>query len=145
MINRPITSSDSWLTVSDNPGTVPYINTYGNNNQSLQGLVKYETATCSFQVYDGTSWQTIGSGGQTIIGFSSYAQKIMQWASTKMMEEQNRAYHASQHPTVASAVEDVKKAEERLELVIKLCQEYETIAGDANATTGYVSTGPSTP
>lgn len=75
------------------------------------------------EVFDGTSWQMIPMTSATIT-MSGAADSAISWAMQKMFQEQERDRLAKEHPAVANAINAVKKAEEQLDLVVKLSKEH---------------------
>lgn len=99
-----------FMTVSSNPGSTPYVNT----NQPMTGLVRYHGN--NLQVYDGSSWMTVG-GGSANVNLSSEAIGILQWARKKMAEEAEILELAKDNPTIKDLYNKVKMYEDQIRMV----------------------------
>ena len=109
-----------FMTVSSNPGSSPYINT----SQPMTGLIRYHNN--SLQVYDGSSWMTVG-GGSANVNLSSEAIGILQWARKKMAEEAELAQLAKDNPAVKDLYDKIKMYEDQLKMVKILIKEEQKV------------------
>jgi len=115
---KSILQSGRYLTVTGN-GTYPYIS---NNGNSLgTGNMRFNTQTQNVEVYDGNQWITCSTGSVSV-GLNGDAESLLDWARIKRDEESRIVALAAKHPTVANALEAVKKAQEQLQVVSILCE-----------------------
>jgi hypothetical protein len=56
------------------------------------------------------------------VGLNGDAESLLDWARIKRDEESRIVVLAAKHPTVANALEAVKKAQEQLQLTTILCE-----------------------
>ena len=103
-------------------GGPAYISKSYNSNTFMQGDMRYDIESQCIKVWDGQTWQTLyGSPGT--VELNNEAQALLEWVHNKMVEEYRLAALAEKHPTVADALEAVKKAEEQVKIVAALVQE----------------------
>ena len=95
-----------------------YNNSTASNN-TLVGQVRYNGANQNMEVYDGMVWQTMNSSYPSI-ELAPHVQAVVEWAKSKMVEEQRLQQLARQHPTVADAMAAVAEAQEQLRVVAAL-------------------------
>ena len=115
---KSILQSGRYLTVTGN-GAYPYINSYGNGMGT--GNMRFNTQTQNIEVYDGNQWITCSTGSMSV-GLNGDAESLLDWARIKRDEESRIVVLAAKHPTVANALEAVKKAQEQLQLTTILCE-----------------------
>lgn len=108
------------IQVSGNYGSWPtFYNNVNSNGNTLIGQVRYNGSSQNLEVYDGNSWLIMNSMYPTV-ELSPEVQSIINWARMKMAEELRIKELAAKHPTVADALEAVKKAEEQVRVVAAL-------------------------
>ena len=114
MINA-VHGNSQWLNVQSYQGNKPYINT----TQSIAGMVRYNNANNggSMEVYDGTTWCTIGNGSANI-DLNENAKRILEWAEKKMKEEADLKALMGNHP-------GLKDLHDKFEMMKVLCTEEE--------------------
>lgn len=113
-------NSGSGITINNNYTTWPsFYNTVQSTGNSLVGQLRYNGSSQNLEVYDGNSWLMMNSAYPTI-ELSPHVQAVVAWAQTKMAEESRLRELAAKHPTVADALEAVKKAEEQVQIVAAL-------------------------
>lgn len=106
------------ITISGGYATWPQF--YNNNSaNSLVGQVRYNGSSQNIEVYDGTTWLTMTSSYPTV-ELSGDVQSVLNWARAKIIEEARIQELAAKHPSVADAIEGVKKAEEQVRIVAAL-------------------------
>jgi hypothetical protein len=100
--------------------------TYVNGYAGAQGVgnVRYNTSSQCFEVYDGNNWQPISMDYATV-GLNIEAETLLDWAKSKMQEEQEMKRLAENHPAVAMALENLNKSQEQLKATIILSKDYE--------------------
>lgn len=112
---KGIISSSPYISVSGiNP---PYISM----GTPSSGMIRYNGNSSNIEVYDGSYWQAI-SNFQSL-ELTPKANEILDWAFKKMEEEKAIIELAKKNPTVNAALNEFKHAEDRLKVVIGLCQE----------------------
>ena len=115
-----ISSSSSYLTVTGGMTGTPYISP---GSQSA-GMMRYNINTKGIEVYDGISWISL-NGSFATVDLNAHAQSIMRWAEKKMMREAELKKLAEDNPSVATAIENLKIAEDQLELIATLAMKHE--------------------
>ncbi len=113
---KSILQSGRYLTVTGN-GAYPYISSYGMGT----GNMRFNTQTQNVEVYDGNQWITC-SYGSVSVGLNGDAESLLDWARIKRDEESRIVALAARHPTVADALDAVKKAQEQLQVATILCK-----------------------
>lgn len=97
-----------------------YNNTTASNN-TLVGQVRYNGSSQNMEVYDGMTWLSMGSAYPTV-DLAPHVQAVVAWAQTKMAEESRLKELAAKHPTVADALEAVRRAEEQVQIIAALVE-----------------------
>ena len=93
--------------------STPYIDA----TRPSAGMVRY--LNNNLEIYDGSNWMMMQSSYPQV-ELSGHVQSVINWAEKKMAEEARIAELAEKHPTVADAIEAVKKAEEQVRIVAAL-------------------------
>jgi hypothetical protein len=88
------------------------------------GMIRWNSNTNCLEVNDGNMWKTLDMGYATV-GLSLEAESLLDWAKTKMQEEQEMKKLAEDHPAVAMALENLNKSQEQLKATIILSKDYE--------------------
>lgn len=88
------------------------------------GNLRVNTTTRELEVYTGTQWQKVPS--QTLhLDLTSDANEALDWAIQKVREEREAQRLAQTNPSVRSALEAVKSAQEHLSVIITLSKSEE--------------------
>jgi hypothetical protein len=99
------------------PGyTMPYID----SSRPSAGMVRYKDYT--FEVYDGSVWQPATANAPTI-GLEETAQQAINWALSKMREEETLKKLSENNQSIKIAYDNFKRAEEQLKTTIYLQHE----------------------
>ena len=93
----------------------PYINM---SNPSA-GTVRYNGNNQNFEVYDGNIWITI-STGHVSIELDPSVRMVVDWARQQMAQEAEWKHLASSNPTLADAVEELKRTQEKVKIIAAL-------------------------
>lgn len=96
-------------------------NTTSTGAQVFAGQVRYSTTSQGLEIFDGSAWQ-VWYTGVASVGLTPDAEQIMDWARDKMMEEQRWAEKAADNPTLADALENLRRAQEQVTIIEKLIQ-----------------------
>jgi hypothetical protein len=80
------------------------------------GQLRYNPNMARIEVYDGLSWQIIGSTASIDLGHD--AKQAIEWACKKMQEEKQLAELMARHP-------GLKELNDKFEMMKALCQEEE--------------------
>jgi flagellar hook-basal body complex protein FliE len=107
-----ITVSSPYLLVS--PDNKSYIS----SNGPAAGMVRYNTNTQSLEAFDGSVWIRIANDQG--VGLTSDAVEAIHWARDRIIKEQQITELAKQHPGVADAVQQLRRASEQLEIMVQL-------------------------
>lgn len=89
------------------------------SGNSLVGQMRYNGSNQCIEVYDGNNWLMMGTGHPTV-ELAPHVQAVVAWAQAKMAEEARFKELAAKHPIVADALEGLKKAYERVDVVTSL-------------------------
>ena len=110
-----------------NGGNPPH--TYINGHSGLQGVgnVRFNTITQNMEVFDGTSWIMLATS-HTSVGLTPDAERILDWAKGRMLEEAELERLAKENPTVKDLLEQIKEKQEQLKVVTTLLKSPETIS-----------------
>jgi hypothetical protein len=95
---------------------------YYQTGQPMSGMTRY--VSNNLEVYDGSSWQQIGSSYASI-GLTANAEAAINWALSKMNEEAELEKLSSEHPAVKAAYDNMKRAAEQLKATIILSKEHD--------------------
>jgi len=113
----------SGISINNNHSTWPsFYNTVTSTGNGLVGQLRYNGSSQNLEVYDGNSWILMNSAYPTI-ELAPHVQAVVAWAQTKMAEESRMRELAAKHPSVADALEALKRAEEQVQIVTALVQE----------------------
>ena len=107
-----------------NNGYTSWPNFYNNaatSGNTLVGQLRYNGSSQNLEVYDGVSWLIMQSTYPTV-ELAPHVQAVVAWAQTKMAEESRLKELAARHPTLADALEAVKRAEEQVQIVAALVE-----------------------
>jgi hypothetical protein len=108
------------ITINNSYSSWPtFYNSIQNTGNSLIGQVRYNGSSQNLEVFDGNSWLIVNSSHPTI-ELAPHVQSVVAWAQTKMAEESRLKELAAKHPTVADALEAVRRAEEQVKIVAAL-------------------------
>jgi hypothetical protein len=83
----------------------PYFtnNDMNNNKTPVEGDVRFNGTTGKLECWVNNYWQPVSSGDVTV-ELTPDVQQVLNWAKDKMSQEQHIKELAEQHPSIASAV-----------------------------------------
>jgi len=110
-------SASPGLTVNGGNTSVPYINP--NSSNPMQGMMRVNGT--DIQVYDGSSWLTIGTSYATV-GLDQETQDLLQWARAQRTIAMNKLSLAQKNPALMKALEAIKRAEDNFEILSKFVE-----------------------
>ena len=93
-------------------------NPYVGQNGPAAGMVRFNTGNQQLEAYDGSIWHRIANNEH--LGMTQEAVEAIQWARAKIQEEAKLKELAKQHPGVADAMQELRRASEQLEIMVKL-------------------------
>lgn len=114
-----IQSTSNHLVVNSQP--TAHVSTNPNS-----GSLRYNTVTQNMEAFDGYSWITLAS--HTTIDLTPSAQSAIDWAIKKMTREREYATLATQYSSVQDALNDLTRAQERLDIITTLVKKEENHA-----------------
>lgn len=120
---KGIIQNGRYITVTGGSPATTYINSY--STARGVGDMRYNGTNSNIEVYDGTTWQTLQSSYASV-QLDEEATRILDWAKSAMNEEMKIKQLAHDHPAIAAAHENVKRAREQLEITIMLSKDAET-------------------
>ena len=110
----------SGITVAGGNTSVPYIPQ--NSENPIQGMIRIWGS--DMQVFTGSSWQTLSTSYATA-SLDQDILDILAWARKKRDAESEMQRLSETHPAIKLAVENLKKAQEQLEITTILSKEHE--------------------
>ena len=119
---KSITQGDEWVNISGGQSVMPYIRLSNNINsasQAFAGQTRWSTSSQCLEIFDGASWITCNTTNATV-GVSQRASAILHWAEQKMIAEREAYDLAKEYPGVKHAIDNVKQAQEKLDLITTL-------------------------
>jgi flagellar hook-basal body complex protein FliE len=96
----------------------PNSNSYVGSNGPAAGMVRFNTNAQQLEAYDGSVWIRITNDQS--VGLTSDAVEAIHWARDRIIKEQQITELAKQHPGVADAVQQLRRASEQLEIMVQL-------------------------
>lgn len=105
------------IVVNGNYAAQPSV--YNYSNGPGVGNVRYSPTSQCLEVFDGSSWQ-VWSTAQPTIELSAEATQAIDWANEQRSKLIRAAELAKDSPTIADALEQVKIAQEKLNVVLTL-------------------------
>jgi hypothetical protein len=103
------------INITGNSYSTPYIDM----SRPSSGMVRYNGTFNSLEIYDGSTWVTVGPSYPTI-ELTSEVQDLLDWARKKRAEEEEWLQLASTNPTLQDAVDTLKKAQEQVKILAAL-------------------------
>jgi hypothetical protein len=99
-------------------------NNYVNAYSGAQGVgnIRFNTSNQTLEVFDGSNWIILNMPDATV-GLNDEAESLLNWASVKRDEELKIAELSKKHPGVADAVQELKRANEQLQIMVNLVKE----------------------
>ena len=92
--------------------------TYINNHSGSMGAgdMRFNTLTQNMEVYDGNSWIQLGTS-HAQLGLTPEAERLLDWARMKMMEELELDALAEKNETIADLVKQRKELDHKIKMV----------------------------
>ena len=115
-----IMSGSPWIQI-DGGTSSTYVNAYS-GSQGV-GNIRYNTSSQKMEVYDGSIWQTLNLGSTTV-RLSGSGESALNWAMSKMAEEQRLKELAKDHPIIRDLLDQQSKITEQLKVAESLVKEY---------------------
>lgn len=78
-----------------------------NGSQSFAGQMRYSTTSSSMEIFDGSTWQSIGNSISQV-GLTNEAEELLDWVRKKRQEEVNLMMRIEEHPGLKDAYEKFK-------------------------------------
>jgi hypothetical protein len=118
-------TSGPGLNVLGGNTSLPYVNmSTGNQGNPMQGMLRLHGS--DMQVFDGTSWMTLGTSYATV-ELNGETQTIIEWARKKRNEEAEWEALSKDHPAVKIALDNLERAKQQVKVTATLCKDtYET-------------------
>ncbi len=126
---KGITQSGRYVQVSNGNAS-----TYVNGYPGAQGVgnIRYNTSTQNMEVFDGNNWMMLNMSYPTI-GLTGEAESLLDWAREQRNKQLSYESMSKDHPAIKNALDNLKRAEEQLDLVYKLSKEHENDFGEVQA------------
>ena len=108
------------IAVNGGDTSVPYVNQ--NVSNPIQGIIRVWGN--DMQVFDGSNWMNITTSYATV-GLDPVTQEAIDWVKQKMQDEKELHQLSKENPAVQIALDNLKRAQEQLDVTIILSKEYE--------------------
>jgi hypothetical protein len=119
---RGLSSTGNYTIIAGGAPATPYIS----NGGLGAGNVRFNTNTQYMEVYDGHSWLQLASSYASV-GLTPEAERLLDWARIKMMEELELEALAETNPTIKDLVDQINVKKEQIRVVQTLIKKEETI------------------
>ena len=106
--------------VSGGNTSLQYVNQ--NPSNPMQGMIRVWGT--DMQVFDGSGWTNIQSSYATV-ELDGNTQRLLDWARSKMEKENDLQQLSRENPAVQIALDNLKRAQEQLDVTIILSKEHE--------------------
>jgi hypothetical protein len=106
--------------VSGGNTSLQYVNQ--NPSNPMQGMIRVWGT--DMQVFDGSGWTNIQSSYATV-ELDGNTQRLLDWAKSQMEKENELQQLSRENPAVQIALDNLKRAQEQLDVTIILSKEYE--------------------
>ena len=106
--------------VSGGNTSLQYVNQ--NPSNPMQGMIRVWGT--DMQVFDGSGWTNIQSSYATV-ELDGNTQRLLDWAQSKIEQEHELQQLSRENPAVQIALDNLKRAQEQLDVTIILSKEYE--------------------
>lgn len=111
---KTINGTGRYLQVQGGMPSTTYINT--SSGLMNVGDLRFNTNTQNMEVYDGHMWKELYMG-HVGIGLTNEAERLLDWARQKMMEELELDALAEKNPTIRDLVNQINEAKEKIKVV----------------------------
>ena len=108
------------IAVNGGDTSVPYVNQ--NVSNPIQGIIRVWGN--DMQVFDGSNWMNITTSYATV-GLDPVNQEAIDWVKQKMQDEKELHQLSKENPAVQIALDNLKRAQEQLDVTIILSKEHE--------------------
>ena len=105
------------LVVNGSMSSFPYVPT--NSNNPIQGMLRINNQ--DLQVFDGSSWTTVGMSYPTV-ELTSEVQSIIQWAREERNKQLERTKLVKNNPALQNALAAIERAEANFDLIAKFVE-----------------------
>lgn len=117
---KAINGMGRYVVVNGGMPATPYINT---NSGSMQvGDMRFNIQNQCVEVFDGYNWVQMGTSHASI-GLSPEAERLLDWARMKMMEEMELEALAEKNPTIKDLVDQIKETQNKIKVVQTLIKD----------------------
>ena len=121
---KSLSTNSPFITISGgNPGST-YIGNY--SNAPGVGNMRYNPNNQNVEVFDGSTW-IILSAHHANVNLTPDAVSLLEWARKKRDEELEMAQLAETNSTIKDLMDQIKKKEEQLSIVLTLIKEEEKV------------------
>lgn len=99
-------------------------NTYINTSSGFMGVgdLRFNPNTQTVEVYDGQMWRELGTS-HAMVGLTPEAERLLDWARLKMMEELELEALAESNPTIKDLVNQIKETQNKIKVVQTLIKD----------------------
>jgi hypothetical protein len=100
---------------------------YVNNYSGAQGVgnMRFNTSNQNLEVWDGSSWMILQTSYATV-QLDDDAIRILDWAKKEMFKDIEINNLVKDHPAIAVAQENLRRAKEQLDITIILSKDEKT-------------------
>lgn len=111
---KTVNGTGRYIMVNGGFPATTYINT--SSGFMNVGDVRFNTNMQRLEVYDGNMWIELGTSHASV-GLTPDAEKAIDWARQKMMEELELDALAEKNPTIRDLVNQINEAKEKIKVV----------------------------
>jgi hypothetical protein len=116
---RTVSGSGRYMMVSGGMPAHTYINS--SSGYMNVGDVRYNVQMQRLEVYDGQMWLEINTGHASV-GLTPDAERALDWANRKIVEEAELDRLAASNATIADLVNQKKELDDKIKMVQTLLQ-----------------------
>jgi hypothetical protein len=106
-----------FVNVQNSGTSYPYVPM--NNSNPIQGMLRLNGQ--DFQVFDGSSWLTLGGSFPTV-ELNGDAQSLLQWAREQRDKQAKREALIKDNPALQKAMEAIERAEANFDILAKFVE-----------------------
>ncbi len=118
---KTINGASRYVMVNGGMPSPTYINNHSTGLMNV-GDVRYNTNVQRFELYDGNMWVAMAESHASI-GLTPEAERLLDWARQKMMEELELESLAEKNATIKDLVNQIKETQTKIKVVQTLIRD----------------------
>lgn len=120
---KGINQGGRYITVIGGQPSSNYINNY--SGAQGVGNMRFNISNQNMEIWDGSTWITLHNSYATV-QLDDDAIRILDWAKQEMFKDMEIKNLAKEHPAIAAAQENLRRAKEQLDITIILSKDEKT-------------------